>query len=86
MSRYNTYARPFLITYPGCWDGHAKTREGAINAASRHCVSDGYLKATITDKRTNQDVARVHVSRDRTTVTVEAVRPLKTYAALRRVA
>jgi len=77
--------RPFLITYPGCWDGHAKTREGAINAASRHCVSDGYLSATITDKRTNQDIARVRVSRDRMTVTVEAIRPLKGFQ-LRRVA
>jgi hypothetical protein len=79
------YARPFLIAYPGCWDGHAKTREGAINAASRHCVSDGYTNATITDKRTNQDIARVRVSKDRMTVTVEAVKPLRSFQ-LRRVA
>jgi hypothetical protein len=71
------YPRPFLITYPGSWDGHAKTREGAINAASRHCVNDGYLKATITDKRTDQDVARVRVSKDRMVVTVEAVKPFR---------
>ena len=80
-----SFARPFLITYPGCWDGHAKTREGAINAASRHCVSDGYINATITDKRTNQDIARVRVSKDRMTVTVDTIRPLKGFQ-LRRVA
>jgi hypothetical protein len=69
--------RPFQITYPGCWDGHAKTRESAINAASRHCISDGYINATITDKRTDQDVARIRVSKDRMTVTGETVKPLR---------
>jgi hypothetical protein len=79
MSKANGYARPFLITYPGCWDGHAKTREGAINAASRHCVSDGYTSATITHKHGMQDIARVRVSKDRMTVTVEVVKPLKSW-------
>lgn len=57
--------RPFKIDYAGCFPGHACTREGAINAAGRHLVSDGYTAATITDKRTNHVVAQVRMRDDR---------------------
>ncbi len=69
--------RPFRISYAGAFDGHAKTREGAINAAMRHCVQDGYNKATITHKYTEQDVARVWVSKDRLHAHVEVLKPLR---------
>lgn len=63
--------RPFETSYPGIFNGHAKTREGAIMAAMSHVVRDGYNRATITDKRTGVTVARVIVNADRTSCRVE---------------
>lgn len=69
--------RPFLTTYAGAFNGHSKTREGAIMAAMKHVVRDGYNKATITDQIRGIDVARVIVNKDRTSATVEVIKPLK---------
>jgi hypothetical protein len=69
--------RPFLTTYAGMWCGHCKTRESAILAAVKRVVNDGYLKATITDTTTNQDVVRIRVNAARTQAIVDTVKPLK---------
>lgn len=69
--------RPFETDYAGAWRGHAGTREGAILAAMRHVVRDGYARCTVTDKRTGEVVARVVVSGDRKRATVELPRPFK---------
>lgn len=67
--------RPFKTDYAGAWSGHCLTRESAIVAAVKHVVKDGYSRATITDKRSNQDVARVSLSTDRTRAVVTVVKP-----------
>jgi hypothetical protein len=69
--------RRFTTDYAGCWSGHCKTRESAIIAAIKHIVQDGYTRATITDKHTGQDVARVRLSEDRKRAVVEVVKPFK---------
>ncbi len=76
MARY-VGERPFKTDYAGAWSGHSKSREGAVIAAMKHVVRDGYNKATITDMRTNRDVARVRVNADRTSATVEVIHPFK---------
>jgi hypothetical protein len=48
------HPRPWHISYAGAFDGHACTAEGAIIAACRHMVKDGYTRATITDKNTGK--------------------------------
>ena len=73
-----TIARPFQTDYAGAWPGHCKTRESAMNAAFKHITDDGYSRATITDLRTGQDVARLRRSKDGRHVTVETVKPLLT--------
>jgi diaminopimelate epimerase len=70
-------ARPFQTDYAGAWRGHCKTRESALRAAVRHVVDDGYSRATVTDVRTGEDVARVRVAADRRTVTIETIKPLR---------
>lgn len=78
--------RPFETDYAGAWRGHAATREGAILAAMRHVVRDGYTRCTITDKRTGEVVARVRISGDRHTARVETVRPMQAGRQLRLIA
>lgn len=69
--------RRFETDYAGAWRGHCKTRESAIMAAMRHVVSDGYTSATITDKSTNQIVARVYVTKDRKMAQVEVIKQFR---------
>lgn len=69
--------RPFETDYAGAWRGRCITRENAINAAMRHVVSDGYSRATITDLRTGDVVARVKLSPDHKTATLIVVEPLR---------
>ena len=69
--------RPFRTTYAGAFDGHCKTREGAIIAAIKHIVRDGYIAATITDTERDVDVARVTLNKERTRAVVEVIKPLK---------
>lgn len=73
----STTPRPFKIDYAGAFPGHACTREGAINAAGRHLVSDGYTAATITDIRTGHVVAQVRMSDNRKGYTVTTERQLR---------
>jgi hypothetical protein len=54
-----TAERPFETDYAGAWHGRCKSRESAVNAASKHIQSDGYAKCTVTDLRTNYIVAEV---------------------------
>lgn len=70
--------RPFQTDYAGAWRGHCKTRESAIIAATKHIVNDGYSRATITNLDTQQDVARVRLSADRTRAVIEVVTPFRT--------
>lgn len=67
--------RRFKTDYAGAWCGFCKTRESAIVAAVKHIVRDGYTRATITDRETDQDVAHVRLSTDRTRAVVEVVKP-----------
>ncbi len=67
--------RPFLTNYAGAWPGRCKTRESAMVAAVKHIVNDGYNRATITDMRTGQDVARIRLSSDRQRAVIETVKP-----------
>jgi hypothetical protein len=69
--------RRFKTDYAGAWCGHCATRESAIIAAIKHVVSDGYTRATITDKLTHQDIARVHLSVDRKRAVIETVMQLR---------
>ena len=78
--------RPFETDYAGAWRGHAVTREGAIMAAMRHVVRDGYTRCTITDKRTGEVVARVRISGDRLTARVETVQLMQAGRQLRLIA
>ena len=71
------HTRPFETDYAGAFRGHCKTREGAILAAMRHVLSDGYSRATVTDKRTGLVVARVSLSKDRKRVEVVTERAVK---------
>jgi len=75
-SRYEG-SRPFQTTYAGAFNGYSKTREGAIMAAMRHVVKDGYNRATITDRVRDVDVAWVTVNKDRTSATVQVAKALK---------
>lgn len=69
--------RPFETDYAGVWRGHCKTREGAIIAAIKHIVRDGYFKCTITDRRTEEIIARVTISSDRKRAIVTAYEPME---------
>lgn len=40
--------RPWKTAYAGAPGGSAKTAEGALTAACRHMLRDGYTKCTIT--------------------------------------
>jgi hypothetical protein len=77
VSNKVTHSRPFLIDYAGAWKGHAITWQNAVNAAGRHVVLDAYNKATITDKRTGEPLAWVHVNPDRRGYTVKTARVLR---------
>jgi len=81
-SRFEGYegSRPFQTTYAGAFNGYSKTREGAILAAMRHVVKDGYNRATITDRVRDVDVAWVTVNKDRTSATVQVAKPMKVLA------
>lgn len=70
MRRYET-------DYAGAWRGFCKSRESAIAAATRHIVSDGYSRCTITDRVTGSPVARLRINDDRTRVIIETVKPMK---------
>jgi len=71
------FTRMFTTDYAGAWSGHCKTRESAIVAAIKHIVNDGYTRATITNRVTGEDVARVRLSNDRTRAEVTVVKPFK---------
>lgn len=72
-----TILRPFETDYAGAWRGHCKTRESAIMAAMRHCVMDAYTRATITDVRNGEIVARVRLTDDRKSAVVETTKPMR---------
>ena len=63
--------RPYMTDYAGAWSGHAKTREGAIKAAVKHILEDGYTKCSIT--KDGESIAAVQVVRDRNGKAVKAV-------------
>lgn len=59
--------RPFETDYAGAWKGHCKTRAGAVKAAIRHLMDDGYSSCTITENgakvaRMTYDVSTRRVS------------------------
>jgi hypothetical protein len=69
--------RRFETDYAGAWRGHCKTRENAVIAAMRHIVRDGYSRCTITDTITGEVVARIRLTADRKSATVDAVQQFK---------
>lgn len=73
--------RPFKNDYAGIWAGHCSTRESALVAAMKHVIRDCCTRATITDTRTGEDVARIRLSADRKSGYVELVKPLKKIGA-----
>ena len=71
--------RPFKTDYAGAFPGRCSTRESAIIAATKHLVNDGYSRATITNLNNGHDIARLHMSADRTKVVIDAVTPFKKF-------
>ena len=74
------HTRPFRTDYAGSWFGHCKSRESAIQAAIKHILYDGYSRCTIIDLRTNKDVARVRMSKDKKRAEVIVTEEFKRYA------
>ena len=68
-------SRKFETDYAGTWRGFCKSRETALLAAVRHLVNDGYTACTITDRETNQVIARVRMEKGRKTATITTVSP-----------
>jgi len=68
-------ARRYTTDYAGAWRGFCKSRESAIIAAVKHIVNDGYSRATVTDRETDRDVARISLSPDRKHAIIETVKP-----------
>jgi hypothetical protein len=78
LSRRQVIARPFETDYAGAWKGHCLTRENAIIAAMRHVVLDGYSRATITDLRNGQVVARIRMDEEhKLKAIVDVVKPFR---------
>lgn len=77
--------RPFTTDYAGAWKGHCLTREGAIKAAVKHVVDDGYTTCVIIGP--HGDTTRVRYDYATKTITIRAERFLHrpTKQALRRV-
>jgi hypothetical protein len=69
--------RPFETDYAGIWRGHCKTRESAIIAAMRHVVHDCCTRATITDTRTGETIARIRISENRKHAILDTVTQLR---------
>lgn len=67
--------RRYRTDYAGVWHGHCKTRESAIVAAVRKVINDQYSSATITDRETDVDIARVRQSKDRKQAIVTVTEP-----------
>lgn len=72
------YLRPFRTSYAGVGKtGACGSRETAVNAAIGHIMSDGYSRCTVTDMRTNEDVAWLALSRDKKSVRVTTLHTIK---------
>jgi len=67
--------RPFTTSY-ALWSGHCKTREGAIAAAIKHVLKDGYTTCSIENRDTGASVASVHVDSNRQGFSVKLAKPL----------
>jgi len=75
--------RPFTTSY-ALWSGHCKTREGAIAAATKHVLKDGYTCCTIENRDTGAFIASVLVDNNRQGYYVKFAKPLLP-GALKRV-
>lgn len=71
----NDFVRRYRTDYAGVWHGHCKTRESAIVAAVKHVINDHYSSATVTDRETDVDIARVRLSKDRKQAIVTVIEP-----------
>lgn len=69
--------RRYMTDYAGFWRGYCVSRESALIAAVKRVVQDGGNRATIVDRETGEDVARVSLSKDRRRAVVEAVQPFQ---------
>ena len=69
--------RKFETDYAGAWRGFCKTREGAVIAAHKHLVRDGYKRCTITNRETGEVIARLSISDDKKTITTVAVKQFR---------
>jgi hypothetical protein len=69
--------RRFKTDYAGAWAGYCKTRESAIDAAEHHLVSDGYTSCTVIDMWKNIEVARLAISADRKTITIQTITKMR---------
>jgi len=67
--------RRYRTDYAGVWSGYCKTRESAMVAAVKHVVNDHYSSATIIDRETDEDIARIRISKDRKQAIVTVVTP-----------
>jgi hypothetical protein len=67
--------RPFTTSY-ALWSGHCKTREGAIQAATKHVLKDGYTTCSIDNRDTGAHVASVRVDNNRLGYSVKFAKPL----------
>lgn len=67
--------RRYRTDYAGFWHGHCKTRESAIVAAVKRVINDHCSSATITDRETDTDIARIRISKDRKQAIVTVIKP-----------
>lgn len=67
--------RPFETDYAGAWKGRCKTRAGAVKAAVRHLMEDGYSRCTITEH--GAKVARMSYDPTTRRVTIVFDQPIK---------
>lgn len=69
--KHEQWIRKFRVYYASnMWSGYCISRESAIIAATKRLVDGIYTYATIYDRETGEDVARLRMSRDRKHVTI----------------
>lgn len=69
--------RRYETSYAGARSGYSNTRESAINAAIGHIVRDGYTAATITDRKTLEDVAWIKLADNKRSVLITTAHNIK---------
>ena len=67
----------YKTDYAGAFPGYCVSREGALKAASKHLIEDGYSRCTIIDLERDKEVAWVSISADRKTISIKTAAQMK---------